>query len=523
MAEQGFLWAGPRHYIQVQPVQASPQVVLSHVPVVQHVLVPIAGGAQVPLIRPVATASGGSRGSSSSKPAVLSLAESLFGETHQLSSGVYEMPEIVASIETLYEDQLKPYGRILRKRLAERAAARGSGGADVDPQRLRETCGACPLLSVQEEKGGDWAVLLRSRVESFINVYSTEDPYPAQLWREAAAFFEGPEGATLVLPGGRYSCARALTSLNLRFLQGYSLGRVCHILQLAISQKKLLGYHAGAVVPYGRSQSMEKERCASHQQPCNFKAVRRRGVVELASLDDLKSGLAGIFTKNPARIQLSNIKRLFRSRYHMELSETALGYSKLSDLLQDASLQDVCSLSLGPNGYEVVPFREGGMSSDSIGRSLRERAPWVEKLTLEDEVETLQEAEEGSPAGVQTSGRQSTRFRSPSHATHLSWNGDAPIMTPSPSACYRGRSFPACSSQWSREDAMPMELPSRKGSPKALPVPTAFGPGNRLMSAAAAAADVECFRAKSQEPSVERAIAAAPWRRRRGRAPESSA
>jgi len=39
----------------------------------------------------------------------------------------------------------------------------------------------------------------------------------------------------------------------------------------------------------------------------------------------------------------------------MELSETALGYSKLSELLKDTRLQDICTVQLRDQGYVVVP------------------------------------------------------------------------------------------------------------------------------------------------------------------------
>merc|ERR1719463_671464 len=72
----------------------------------------------------------------------------------------------------------------------------------------------------------------------------------------------------MFLPGGRYSCAQALQSRNLLFMQGRSLGQVCHIVQLAISQKRLLGYLNGAVVPYAHSRSKEKQQCAEQNAPC---------------------------------------------------------------------------------------------------------------------------------------------------------------------------------------------------------------------------------------------------------------
>jgi hypothetical protein len=53
-------------------------------------------------------------------------------------------------------------------------------------------------------------------------------------------------------------------------------------------------------------------------------------------------------------VPLSNVKRLFRSKYNTELSETMLGHSKLSELLQDAKLSDICTVVLGAQGYVVV-------------------------------------------------------------------------------------------------------------------------------------------------------------------------
>merc|ERR1719450_630616 len=103
---------------------------------------------------------------------------------------------------------------------------------------------------------------------TFVDAYSPVDVYPAEMWQGAAAYFAGLEGESMVLPGRRYSCAQALVARGLPFLQGRSLGQVSHIVQLAISQKKLLGYLNGAVVPYGRSQSMLKEQCAKRQRPC---------------------------------------------------------------------------------------------------------------------------------------------------------------------------------------------------------------------------------------------------------------
>merc|ERR1719265_1716039 len=56
----------------------------------------------------------------------------------------------------------------------------------------------------------------------------------------------------------------------------------------------------------------------------------------------------------PGVVPLSNVKRLFHSRFHLELSETMLGHSKLSELLQDPKFHDVCTVQLQSHGYIVV-------------------------------------------------------------------------------------------------------------------------------------------------------------------------
>jgi len=59
--------------------------------------------------------------------------------------------------------------------------------------------------------------------------------------------------------------------------------------------------------------------------------------------------------KGKRQVPISTLKRLFRSRFHIELSETALGYTKLSDLLQDEVFSDICSVKLLERGYVVLP------------------------------------------------------------------------------------------------------------------------------------------------------------------------
>lgn len=53
-------------------------------------------------------------------------------------------------------------------------------------------------------------------------------------------------------------------------------------------------------------------------------------------------------------LTISNVKRLFLSRFQLELSITALGYTRLRQALSDPSLHDVCTLRTLRSGQVVV-------------------------------------------------------------------------------------------------------------------------------------------------------------------------
>lgn len=268
--------------------------------------------------------------------------------------------EISNAVWSLYEDQVKPYGRILRKRLAEMAMAKGLPQVEVDPCCLRQACESYWWFSVKDELAGEWACLLPGMPEAFIDATDPTDVYPAHLWASFAAYLDSlaqGDEAIAKMPGGRYACAQELASRQLYFFASYKLGQICHIVQLAISQKHYLGYSEGCLVPYAMSQSMVKERRATQQKPATT-----RGSRPLATWPKVREVLHQVLHKawlqKQQSVPLSNVKRIFRSQYKVELSETALGYAKLSELLRDAFVSDLCIVELRQSGYVMIPRPE---------------------------------------------------------------------------------------------------------------------------------------------------------------------
>lgn len=285
--------------------------------------------------------------------------------------------EIIAAIGSLYEDQLRPFGRILRKRLAERSESCSETAAEVDLVQLRRWCDENTQLSVSREEGGEWSALITARSDAFIDVYEKMDTYSEDMWQAADLYFQNLPLDDGVLPGGRYACAQTLASRNLDFLQGRTLGKICHFVQLALSTRKVLGYLNGGITSYNRSHSCAKDKAAADQNSCTQpdSVIGLEIATWMVARKCLKLIMKDALASQVNQVPLSNIKRVFRSHYETELSETSLGHSKLSELLQDERLKDICTVRLLDQGYFVIPTFEStdnqsdGFATDSTSFS----------------------------------------------------------------------------------------------------------------------------------------------------------
>jgi hypothetical protein len=96
----------------------------------------------------------------------------------------------------------------------------------------------------------------------------------------------------------------------------------------------------------------------------------------------VRSCLQTLFRESSELLSVSNVKRLFRSRFELELSETLLGHSKLTTLLMDERLRDVCAVQLHGHGHAVV---EASSEPSEPDRNEAEVPSFSEKaLSLQD-------------------------------------------------------------------------------------------------------------------------------------------
>lgn len=269
------------------------------------------------------------------------------------------MPDILAAVKSLYADELKPCGRVLLKRLRQRAMASWAEEHGlpaytvnhetfprVNPKSLRKLCAACRQLIVSREELREYSVTFAGHTHIFVDVSSPADSYPPELWEGFASFLGSLGPHEMALAGGRYECAQMLISCQLPFLVGLSLGRVCHIVQLATTQRMLLGYYGGWLVPYKMSDNYVRMVHASARSPTgaeSFAAISTWGEIwyylqQLLSCPEHSDASHGI--------TVSNLKPLLKLHFGVHLSETAFGYERLQPLLQDPRLQDICSVQL---------------------------------------------------------------------------------------------------------------------------------------------------------------------------------
>lgn len=272
--------------------------------------------------------------------------------------------ELLAAVHSLCADELKPFGRVILKRLREHAAeaeavAHGlpSDAVEpesmprIDPKELRKLCEACQSICVSAEEGKEYSAVPRAQPMQFVEVCSPHDTYAPSLWVGFVACLKSliEEGSTL--PCGRYACALALIRRQVPCFAGLSLGRVCHVVQLAISQKRLLGHRDGRLVPYELSDECAKEQCALRQQPFSSKKAETASVLPVATWETTCACLRQMLSTPESSgevgvLPLSDVKRLFRRHFSLELNETALGYTRVFDLLQDVRLRDVCTFGV---------------------------------------------------------------------------------------------------------------------------------------------------------------------------------
>lgn len=125
-----------------------------------------------------------------------------------------------------------------------------------------------------------------------------------------------------------------------------SFGQSLGLVNMMVGSHSVLGKRNGRLVPYTWSEEFEKQENARLCVPTGL----REGEAFVASWPELLKHLAVLILESGGSISPARLKLGFRDRFRLELSETALGYTTLGNLLTDERLNERFELIKAPDG-----------------------------------------------------------------------------------------------------------------------------------------------------------------------------
>jgi len=278
----------------------------------------------------------------SCSPAVMSVQDSLYESVRQLYTA--RMLPSLAAIRSRFED------------------VHGSSIDEAEIRRIGQTVAGlvyCPsddvVIGAVFKLGHE-----PSDFRGFLDPMNVDyDPYPPAMWEHFERYLQ-----TILQRGnrrfftfnkGRHGCATELLRRALPFFNGLVLGELCHVVQIALSVRNLLGYtKAKEIVPWSLSDTGKKARNAQVGKP-TVSTKDKSQPAFIMDWDTLTQVLLVIFSAQDATaMPLSMLKDKVRSAGY-ELSETAFGRTKLADLLKDRRLHEICQVTSAGGQLTIAP------------------------------------------------------------------------------------------------------------------------------------------------------------------------
>merc|ERR1712194_37205 len=161
-----------------------------------------------------------------------------------------------------------------------------------------------------------------------MGIDALDDPYDEDMWKDLAEYLKSCEFA-----GGRYGMARELNKRNLSFLSKFSLGEVCHIVQLAIAQRRLVIYHKKVLRTPDQTHRDVDGLGAKKGSTTNGDG---KPVADLRQLGVLLSRMC-IRRKNPG-LRLEQLRKAVQEEHGFIIHEMDFQCAKLSELFKQDPL-----------------------------------------------------------------------------------------------------------------------------------------------------------------------------------------
>jgi len=228
---------------------------------------------------------------------------------------------LTATLESLYKDRIKPFGNYVKGRLKERSSPEAAIRTFVD------LYGQHPdLFTVEKHAESDEvAIYFKEAPEWFkgwVDIDASTDPYPEELWTSFAKYLEDGHA----FAGGRYGMARYLMDKDLAFLKEYTLGEVCHLVQLAIQQRKIIAYHKKLLKPMSQATQLPVGGATTGEKSPEGE--------EILNVDGLIRALFKTLKKYPEGLRLDRMKQMIREECSLRLNEMTFKCTKLIEVFR---------------------------------------------------------------------------------------------------------------------------------------------------------------------------------------------
>lgn len=246
---------------------------------------------------------------------------------------------LVSTLESLYQDRIKPMANYVKGRLKERSCP------EPIVKSFVELCAEHPDLFevIRPAESDEASIFLRTEPSWFkgwVDIDSPHDPYAEEMWEELAEFLDGEH----TFAGGRYGMARELMQRNLPFLAEYSLGEVCHIVQLAIQHRRLIVYHRKMLKPI--------QTVLCQLSPGNGSTPGPEGE-DIKDMDDLCLVLFRMLMHHPQGLRLCRLKQMIKHEFCRKLSEMSFQCTKLIELFNTEPLAGTFVLDTENDGKSI--------------------------------------------------------------------------------------------------------------------------------------------------------------------------
>ncbi|CEL97678.1 unnamed protein product [Vitrella brassicaformis CCMP3155] len=370
---------------------------------------------------------------SSAGTSPVSAASSSEPVTHE--TAVTHQALLLYALTSLYEDQIHPFFCDIERRLQELQAppvvekhfvalySLMPAVYEVTPAPHDNTAATrdSPSSGVRPfpSPSPSTRVYLRSQhipcgFRGWVDPKSSVNPYPERVWRQLSDYLcvlmrEGGCGRggeatgefAYQFKGGRYGMAMELKKRSLHWTNEWTLGEMCHIVQLAIT-KGLLAYENNILQPVaackGIASAVLEVTPRTQAQPpspttptspgfppntttttttttatsdgladeCDGRGGKGGGAACLKDVELVKECISSLLKDFPQGILLSQFKRRFSAKFRRTIVPTAFGHIKLSSFLTHPPMDEVCrvyksrdnKVTIHPTNYVPLPGME---------------------------------------------------------------------------------------------------------------------------------------------------------------------